>query len=100
MAVQRANSFTSYELTDQEKKEAVKLSHFQILYLQTLHADTAEMLLGLRFTPNNVLGYAQEEAYLRGQLELVNFLLKQDASETLERKREHEDEYDKSSTIT
>jgi hypothetical protein len=98
MAIQRANSFTSYELTEQEKAEAVKLAHFQILYLQTLHADTAEMLLGLVFTPNDVLKYAQEEAYLRGQLEIINFLLKQDVSAKLERQREFKDENPSSTT--
>lgn len=83
MAQLKNNSFTGYSLTEQELGAAVQLSPLQVMYFQTLQSDTAEMLLGLRFTPNDVFKYAQEEAYLRAQLELLNYLLAQDSSAKL-----------------
>ncbi len=64
----------------------VDLLGAQVLPLQTeamitnLRVDIAISKINLEFTPNDPLGYAQQEAYLRGQLDILQFL--QDNSTT------------------
>ena len=79
MAVIQQNSFTSFNLTDDELKEGSKLTIPQIQVIQNLIATTAEDKLMLEFTPDKPLEFAQQEAYKRGQLDILRHLL--DASE-------------------
>jgi len=93
----RTTSFTAFIFTEEEKLEAVKLNPLQEMYMQTSLADTAEMLLALQFTPKDVFDFAQQEAYLRGQKDFIEFLLAQDSSiklkeETERRLKEREQE--------
>lgn len=69
------NSFTKIPLTESEAREGCIFNHFQRAYLQNMLADTAEQKLNLPFTPNDVLGYAQNEAFLKGQIELLGHLI-------------------------
>lgn len=80
MAEQRANSFSAFLFTEAEQEEAVKLNALQEMYFQNMHAETAEILLSLKFDPKEMFIFAQQEAYYRGQLELLAFLIAQDAT--------------------
>ena len=69
------NSFTSYELTD---KEALQSSVFTFLQLQNLQnqlAACAEEKLNLEFDTEHPNEFVQQEAYKRGQIELLKFLI-------------------------
>lgn len=73
------NPFTSYKLSEEEARNGAKLSSLNIAVLQNLRSTTAEEKLNLVFTPNDVLSYTQQEAYLKGQLDLLAYIL--DANE-------------------
>ena len=93
----RETSFTAYIFTSEEMNEAVKLNTLQEMYMKSLRTDTAEILLSLKFDGKDALVFAQQEAYTRGQLELLEYLLAQDSSiklkeETERRLREREQE--------
>jgi hypothetical protein len=40
-----------------------------------MRCDVAENKINLPFTPNDVLSYAQQESYLKGQLDLLLHLI-------------------------
>lgn len=93
----RETSFTAFIFTQEEMIEAVKLNTLQEMYMKSLRTDTAEILLALKYDGKEPLVYAQQEAYTRGQLELLEFLLSQDSSiklkeETERRLKEREQE--------
>jgi len=74
--------FTSYELTDEETLRGSVLSLEQKWYIQNKLAEAANEKSALKLDPNDVLPYAQQEAFLAGQVELCEFLLENsDASE-------------------
>lgn len=67
--------FSSYTLTQEEQLAGETLSALSIQVLHNLRSRLAEQKLYLPFTPNDVLAYAQQEAFLTGQLELLTFLI-------------------------
>lgn len=69
------SSFTGYELSDAEQAVATQYTDIQRKYLQTLLSEVAHTKLNLPFTPNDPLSYAQQEAYLKGKLDLLQSLL-------------------------
>ena len=69
------SSFTTYELTDTEIREGSKLSHLQYKVIQNRIAEIAEDKLRLLFDPEHPLLFAQQEAELRGQLDILQYLL-------------------------
>lgn len=73
------NSFSTYQLTDEEALQGQILTTLQIQVLQNHRADIAEEKLALSFDANNHLQFAQAEASLKGQLEIIAWLL--DSSE-------------------
>ncbi len=70
-----SNTFTTYSLSEEETKLGQQLSSLNVSVLQNQRAQIAEEKLNLVFTPNDVLSYTQQEAYLKGQLDLITYLL-------------------------
>lgn len=68
-------SFIFTNLTDQEKLEGQTLSQSQKFVIQNQRAVIAEQLLGLEFDTTNTTKFAQEQAFLQGQLVTFKWLL-------------------------
>lgn len=75
MANVTSNTFSSYKMTAEESKQGSILSSLNLVVLQNLRASIAEEKLNLQFTPNDVLTFTQQEAYLKGQLDILAYLL-------------------------
>ncbi len=75
MAHPIANTFSSYTLNEQEVKLGSQLTSLNVAVIQNLRSTIAEEKLNLVFTPNDVLSYTQQEAYLKGQLDILQHLL-------------------------
>ena len=75
MAHPANNTFSSYSLSEEEYRNGALLSSLNVASLQNLRCSIAEEKLRLPFTPNDVLSYTQQEAYLRGQLDILSHLL-------------------------
>jgi hypothetical protein len=77
MATPKLNSFSSWELTPEEELAGARLTELQIKKIQNEIAIVAHSKLALSFDQNNTLKFAQEEAYFKGQLEILEYLLQQ-----------------------
>lgn len=69
------NSFTTYDLDD---AAVLQGSVYNELQLQVLHnhlATYAEEKIALDFDPEKTLQFAQDEASLKGKLELLQYLI-------------------------
>jgi len=75
MATMIPNSFTSFDLTEDELKEGQKLTALQKQVIQNSRASIAEGILALKMDPSNQLEFVQNEAYLKGQLESYMHIL-------------------------
>jgi len=75
MSHPKVNTFTSYELSKEEYISGCTLNYLTLSVIQNLRSELAEEKLNLTFTPNNVLDYTQQEAYLKGQIDMLNHLL-------------------------
>lgn len=78
MPTKATNTFTSYALTTEESRKGAILSALNKLVVQNLRSKIAEEKLALTFTPNDTLSFTQQEAYLRGQLDILAYLLDMD----------------------
>lgn len=67
--------FTAFRLTQEELRLARALGTEQRGYLQTLLSDAATEKMAEEYDPVNPLRFAQREAYLRGQMDILNMLL-------------------------
>lgn len=70
-----SNTFQSYDLAEDEARNGAILTSLNIAVLQNLRTNIAEEKLNLIFTPNDVLSYTQQEAFLKGQLDILSFLI-------------------------
>jgi hypothetical protein len=77
------NSFSSYNLTEKEVLQGSILSTLQKQVLQNQLAAIAEEKLRLDYDPAKILEFVQQDAYKRGQIDLLSFIL--DASDAAER---------------
>lgn len=68
-------SFIYTTLTDQQQLEGQTLSQNQKYTIQNQRATIAEQLLGLEFDTTNTTKFAQEQAFLQGQLAVFKWLL-------------------------
>ena len=75
MATIVPNVFTSYVLTEQEQIEGSILTIAQKEVIQNRLSDTAAEKLALPFDPSNPMEFAQEEAYKRGHIDALQFIL-------------------------
>lgn len=75
MAKQIPNVFSSYELTDKEALEGSIFTTLQLQVLQNKLAEVATEKLNLEFDTTNQLSFIQQEAYKKGELELLTYLI-------------------------
>jgi hypothetical protein len=69
------HSFNRYELSEDEQRAGQALSLSNQAVIQNLIASISEEKLHLVLDANNITAYAQQEAYLRGQLDILRHLL-------------------------
>ena len=82
MATIQINSFTSWELTKEELLSGTILTVLQKQVLQNRLNEAAETKLNLVYDTLDPIKFAQNEAYLKGKIEFIRYLL--DASEAAE----------------
>lgn len=75
MATLIPNSFSSYDLTDKEALQGAVLTNLQKQVLQNMQAACAEEKLRLDFDIEKHLSFVQQEAYKRGQLDLLSYII-------------------------
>lgn len=75
MARQLPNSFTRYQLTEEEQLSGQILTTSNYHVIQNLIADAAEARLAHTYDPANHLSFIQREAELQGQIGILKFLL-------------------------
>lgn len=73
----QSSRFVSYNLSEEESRLAVAFSDLTVAFLRTQQAQIAEQRLNLEpaVTQEGYLAFVQEEAFLKGQLAFVAFLL-------------------------
>ena len=69
------NSFTSYDLNEKEALQGSIFSSLQLQCLQNQLANTAEEKIRLEFDTKDPSSFIQQEAYKRGQLDLLEHLI-------------------------
>ena len=75
MAQLELNSFSSFSLTPEELQSGSILSADQKRVIQNLICECAEEKLNLIQDPLNPLKYIQEDAYLRGKIDILKWLI-------------------------
>lgn len=75
MSTIRPNTFTSYDLTLEEELSGSILTLQQTQVLQNMLSSIAEEKLALEFDPMKPEVFSQAEAYKRGQLDLILYIL-------------------------
>lgn len=85
------NTFSSFIMSEYEEQAAQILSPLQKMAIQNKLATIAQDKLNLTFDTTNPASFAQSEAYLRGQLDSLNWLLdtSQSVEDEAERKLQH-----------
>lgn len=75
MSVQITNSFTSYELTEQEELQGCIYTSVQLQVLQNHLAAYAEQKLTLDYDPEHKENFLQEAASLKAKIDLLQYLI-------------------------
>lgn len=75
MATLIPNSFASFDMNDEEVAIGSIFTITQMQMLQNDLATAAEEMLALEFDPTCPIMYTQQEAYKRGQMELLRHML-------------------------
>ena len=75
MPTQSENTFTTWKLTKEETLQGTMLSRLHKLVIQNQIAALAESKLSLKFTPNNLNDYTQQEAYLTGKIDMLQTIV-------------------------
>jgi hypothetical protein len=70
-----AGIFTRYELSPQEERQGMMLSDFTRGLLHNDRANLVQDRLNMEFTPDNLIGFTQNEAYIKGKIDLLTELL-------------------------
>ncbi len=69
------HTFNRYELSDEEQRAGQALTLSNSAVIQNLIAEKAEAKIGLILDTKDIEAYMQNEAYLRGQIDILNYLL-------------------------
>ena len=78
------NSFSSYQLTDKQALEGAVLTSLQKQCIQNLLAINAEEKLTLEYDLSDPNTFIQQEAYKKGAIEILQFLLDSSEAANLE----------------
>lgn len=71
------SSFKTFELTEQDTVSGHILSSLQRMVIQNDLAIIAEQILALNFDPLNPVDFAQQHAFLKGQMTIYQTQLQQ-----------------------
>ena len=74
------NSFTSYELTEDQINSGSQLSPENVYVIQNHISALAEEKLNLIFDPLNPMSFALRNAELQGQIDILKMLVETSAS--------------------
>lgn len=77
MATVIPNEFTSFGLTEEEERQGTVLTITQKQVLHNQLALCASEKISLGFDPANPTLFTQREAYLRGQMDAIKYILEQ-----------------------
>ena len=69
------NTFSTYELTDKEALQSAVFTTLQLQNLQNQLASAANEKLRLEYDHTNPVRFAQQEASLKGQMDILSFLI-------------------------
>ena len=86
MARLQDNDFSSYALTEEEELQGALLTITQRQVIQNQLSAVACEKLALEFNTDKPDSFIQQEAYKRGQLDLLSYLLDQSQSAVEEQK--------------
>ena len=78
------NSFSSYQLTEDQQRVGAQLTPENIYVIQNHISDLAEEKLNLIFTPNEPMAFALRNAELQGQIDILKMLVEVSASAYLQ----------------
>jgi hypothetical protein len=76
------HQFQKFELSEEEQRAGQALSLASKAVIHNLIVDAAEKKIGLTLDPLNINSYVQEEAYLRGQIDVLQYLLDLSAAQS------------------
>jgi len=76
------NSFSTFYLTEDEELQGSIFTVTQLQYLQNQLANIAEEKLALVFDTSEPLKFAQDEAYKRGQVDVMQYLIQNSEAST------------------
>jgi hypothetical protein len=79
----KPSTFQRFVLSPKDELSGSIINSSQLAVLHNMRTDIAEQKLNLPFTPSDVLGYTQQEAFLSGQLAILSTLI--DRSEESQR---------------
>lgn len=74
------NSFTSYEFTDKEALQGSIFTTLQLQVLQNTLSDIAETKLNLEIDSDKPDSFIQQDAYQKGQLDIISHLITRSAA--------------------
>jgi hypothetical protein len=75
MSSQVPNKFTSYQLSEEELTAGYMLSPANVMVVRNELSIAAESKLALVVDPNNIPAFVQAEAYYRGKIDFIEWLL-------------------------
>lgn len=75
MVLSITNTFTSFALSPTEENTGSILNQYQLYLLQNDLSTVAEQKLNLTYDPHNHIEVALQDAYLKGQLDFIRYLL-------------------------
>lgn len=75
MATLQPSQFCRYEMSEQELLQGSALTSLQACCIQNQISDLATRRLNLALDPKNPDEYVQQEAWIKGQIEALQYLL-------------------------
>lgn len=75
MATIIANTFSSYALTEEEQQQGMMLTLTQAQMVHNHRAIAAEAILALKYNPSEPDAFLQEDAYNKGYIAALTYLL-------------------------
>jgi hypothetical protein len=69
------DKFSSFQLTSEEQISGSIYSLVQLQVLQNLLSESAHSRIALNYDPLNPVDFAQQEAFLKGKIELLSYLI-------------------------
>lgn len=69
------HSFTQYELTEEENKAGHLFTESNRGIIQNMISEAANARIALTLDPQNINAFVQAEAYLKGKIDALQYLL-------------------------